>query len=86
MVLPRVHDRLGAHYLPFVTLYGMRMFYALAGVLVGAGFALALYLKLPFSAGAWFTATVLLVFAVLGRLGVSRELARPGPNAPAEQP
>jgi len=69
---------LGAHYLPFVTLYGMRMFYALAGVLVGAGFVLALYLSLPFSAGAWFTSAVLLVFAVLGRTGVARELAGQG--------
>ena len=66
---------LGAHYLPFVTLYGMRMFYALAGILVGGGVVLALYVRMPFSAGAWATAAVLIVFAVLGRLSVSRELA-----------
>lgn len=64
---------LGAHYLPFVTLYGMRMFYALAAMLVGAGFVLALYLPLPFSTGAWFTAAVLLCFAFLGRRA-SREV------------
>ena len=61
---------LGAHYLPFVTLYGMRMFYALAATLVGAGVVLALYLPLPFSAGAWFTAAVLVCFAFLGRRSV----------------
>jgi len=65
---------LGAHYLPFVTLYGMRMFYVLAGVLVGAGVVLALYLQLSFSAGAWFTATVLMTFAFLGRRAVSVDL------------
>jgi hypothetical protein len=57
---------LGAHYLPFVTLYGMRMFYALAAVLFSAGVVLGLYLHLQSSAGAWFTAAVLLVFAVIG--------------------
>jgi hypothetical protein len=64
---------LGAHYLPFVTLYGMRLFYALAAILVAAGVALALYLPLPFSAGAWFTAAVLTCFAFLGRRSVSAE-------------
>lgn len=58
---------LGAHYLPFVTLYGMRMFYALAAILAGAGVALALYVPLPPSGGAWFTGVVLIVFAVMGR-------------------
>jgi len=66
---------LGAHYLPFVTLYGMKMFYVLAGALVGAGFVLALYVELPFGAGAWFTAAALLGFAFLGRAQVASELA-----------
>jgi len=66
---------LGAHYLPFVTLYGMRMFYVLAGILVGTGVALALYVAMPFGTGAWFTGAVLLVFAVLGRIRVMSELA-----------
>ena len=30
----------GAHYLPFVTMYGMRTFAALAAALIGAGFAI----------------------------------------------
>lgn len=58
---------LGAHYLPFVFLYGMPMFYGLAGVLVGAGLLLALYLPGSFSVGAWLTAGVLALFAVWGR-------------------
>ena len=65
---------LGAHYLPFITLYGMRMFAFLAGILIVAGVALALYISLPFYAGAWFTAGVLFVFAFLGRNQVKREL------------
>jgi len=64
---------LGAHYLPFVTTYGMKMFYVLAGILVVGGMALALYLSLPSFAGAWFTGTVLLVFATVGGLQVRRE-------------
>lgn len=64
---------LGAHYLPFVTTYGMRMFYVLAGLLVVGGLALALWVPLPFFAGAWFAAIALLVFAVLGRFLVIRE-------------
>lgn len=66
---------LGAHYLPFVTLYGMPMFYAMAAILVGAGVALAVYLPLPFSAGAWFTAAILIGFAFLGRYIVVGEIA-----------
>lgn len=73
---------LGAHYLPFVTLYGMRVFYALAAILVGAGVVLALYLPLPFSAGAWFTAAVLIGFAFLGRRSVAAETRdAAGPSA-----
>lgn len=70
---------LGAHYLPFVTLYGMRMFYVLAGVLVGAGVVLALYLPLPMSAGAWFTAAMLGIFAFVGRHIVKAELGQQSP-------
>jgi hypothetical protein len=61
---------LGAHYLPFVFLYGMRMFYGLAAVLVGAGFVIGRFGAGPWHAGAWLTAAVLLVFAVIGRAQV----------------
>lgn len=64
---------LGAHYLPFITLYGMRMFGVLTAILVAAGVTFALYIRVPFSTGAWFTAVVLLVFAVLGRIRAEGE-------------
>lgn len=64
---PAMMILLGAHYLPFVFLYGMRIFAALAAVLVGGGILIALYWSASFSAGAWFTGAVLLVFAFLGR-------------------
>ena len=58
---------LGAHYLPFVFLYGMRMFAALAAILWAAGLALGLWVEAPFPTGAWLTAAVLLLFALCGR-------------------
>jgi len=64
---------LGAHYLPFVFLYGMPLFYALAGVLVAAGFAIGRFSPGPWHLGAWVTAVTLLAFGVVGRFLVSRE-------------
>lgn len=64
---------LGAHYLPFVFLYGMREYAVLAAFLVGAGVALALYLPPSFALGAWVTAAVLVVFAFVSRAAVARE-------------
>lgn len=64
---------LGAHYLPFVFLYGMRMFWALGGLLVGAGVLIAMYGSRSFSVGAWYTGAVLLVFAGIGRSVAQRE-------------
>ncbi len=63
----------GAHYLPFVTLYGMRMFYILAALLIFAGTGLGFYGPAVFSLGGWFTGVVLIVFAFLGRDQVLRE-------------
>lgn len=57
----------GAHYLPFITLYGMRMFGALAVVLVVAGAGLGLYGPPLFSLGGWLTGLLLFGFAFLGR-------------------
>ena len=67
---------LGAHYLPFVFLYGMRMFAVLAALLWVLGILLATHLVLGFSAGAWITGVLLLVFAVLGRAQVVKEEER----------
>ncbi|MGH7495405.1 MAG: DUF7010 family protein [bacterium] len=65
---------LGAHYLPFMFLYGMWQFGALAAVLVGAGLTIGLYLRDTFVLGGWFTAFALLLFAFIGRSVALREL------------
>ena len=63
----------GAHYLPFVTLYGMKMFSILATVLVLAGTGLAIYGPDIFSLGGWFTGAILILFAFIGRKIALRE-------------
>ena len=63
----------GAHYLPFVTLYGMRMYALLAAVLVLAGAALALYGPPVFALGAWLTGVALVVAGAAARVTVLRE-------------
>lgn len=64
---------LGAHYLPFVFLYGMRMFAVLCALLVSAGLGLALFAPPVFSAGAWVTGFVLIAFAITGLWAVRAE-------------
>ena len=64
---------LGAHYLPFIFLYGMPMFAPLSAVLAGGGLAIALYWSTSFSVGAWYTGITLLVFAAAGRVIADRE-------------
>lgn len=63
----------GSHYLPFLTLYGMKLFGFLAGILVIAGAGLALYGPPIFSLGGWLTGGVLLAFAFAGRQIVLQE-------------
>jgi hypothetical protein len=58
---------LGAHYLPFATLYGMRVFLLLAGILIATGVMIALYFSGTFSLGAWIAGLALFVFAWIGR-------------------
>ena len=70
---PAMMILLGAHYLPFVFLYGMRMFAVLAALLVGGGTLIAMYFSASFSIGAWYTGAILLVFAELGRRTVNHE-------------
>ena len=65
----------GAHYLPFITLYGMPLFGALAALLIGLALLLAHQPHLPLAVPAWITVAVLLAFAVLGLLQVRREEA-----------
>jgi hypothetical protein len=53
----------GAHYLPFVFLYGMRTFAALAASLIGAGWAIALFAPDQIVMGGWSGSAILFVFA-----------------------
>ena len=73
---PALMILLGAHYLPFAFLYGMRMFTVLAALLLGGGVIIAMYLSSSFSIGAWYTAIVLLIFAIMGKLLVDKERKR----------
>jgi hypothetical protein len=57
----------GAHYLPFATLYGMRMFLFLAGILIVMGVVIALWFSGTFSLGAWVAGLTLFAFAWMGR-------------------
>jgi uncharacterized protein DUF7010 len=64
---PAVMIALGAHYLPFIFMYGMWQFGVLAAFLIGSGVVIGLYLPSIFSLGGWLTALALLVFAFVGR-------------------
>lgn len=62
----------GAHYLPFSFLYGMRQFIPLSGLLLLAGLLIGLYAPQLAVWGGWFTGVLLLAFAFIGRF-VARE-------------
>lgn len=69
----------GAHYLPFVHLYGMWQFGILAGVLWMAGFVIGYVVPgLPFSTGGWVGGVILLGYAFLIRNTVVQERERIG--------
>jgi len=74
---PALMVLLGAHYLPFAFLYGMRMFWALAGILIAMGVVIALYFSQTFSLGAWVAGLALFVFAWIGRSIASRDASAP---------
>jgi hypothetical protein len=67
---PALMVLLGAHYLPFTFLYGMRIFIPLCALLVGGGVVIAEYFSSSFSTGAWVTGVTLFVFAWIGRMSV----------------
>jgi hypothetical protein len=73
LFFPGMMVLLGAHYIPFVFLYGMRIYAGLAALLVCGGVLFSQYSRQPFSIGAWFTAAVLLGFALSARVVVARE-------------
>jgi hypothetical protein len=54
----------GAHYLPFIFLYGMPSFAVLGGILVGAGWLLGVTGRGGFAAGGWLTGALFLVFGL----------------------
>jgi hypothetical protein len=64
---PALMIALGAHYLPFIFLYGMPEFGVLAGLLIASGFVIGLYLPVAPSFGGWLTAGVLFIFSFVGR-------------------
>ena len=70
---PALMILLGAHYLPFTFLYGMRMFIPLCAILVGAGTVVALHFAGSFSLGGWIGGLTLFIFAWIGRAVVARE-------------
>ncbi len=76
LFFPALMILVGAHYLPFVFLYGMRMFAVLAAALLGGGVLIAMNLSSNFSIGAWYTGTILLIFAVVGKSLVHNECQR----------
>jgi hypothetical protein len=70
---PALMILVGAHYLPFTFLYGMRMFLVLGAVFVGGGVVIALYFAGSFSLGGWIGGLTLLIFAGIGRATVQAE-------------
>ena len=54
---------IGAHYLPFSFLYGMKQFIALGAIMLAAGLLIGLYTSAYAILGAWFTAGLLAVFS-----------------------
>lgn len=56
---------IGAHYLPFSFLYGMRQFVALGATMLVSGLAIGLYAPGLATVGAWYTAGLLCAFGVL---------------------
>lgn len=73
LFFPALMILVGAHYLPFEFLYGMRMFTVLAAILIAAGVLIEMYFPASFTLGAWVGGIALFVFAWIGRATVQRE-------------
>jgi hypothetical protein len=74
----------GAHYLPFVTLYGQPAFYGVAAVMVGAGFVLPMLRPDSFALGGWLGGAMLVLTGVM--LGILHARERAGRPRPAHSP
>jgi hypothetical protein len=59
---------IGVHYMPFIYLYGMWEFALLSALLIGGGVAFGILVSDTFIIGGWYTAVVLLLFAVFVQL------------------
>jgi hypothetical protein len=66
----------GAHYLPFIFLYGMPQFGILAAFLITSGAGIGLFGADIFSLGGWISAITLIIFAFIGRGIILREERR----------
>ena len=69
---PAMMVLVGARYLPFATLYGMRSFLVLGAALISSGIAIALYLPGNFSLGGWVGGVILLVLPAAGYIEMRR--------------
>jgi len=69
---PAVMILVGAHYLPFMFLYGMRSFGILAAALMAGGIGIGLGAGESFELGGWVTAALFLTFAVWAGLAHGR--------------
>jgi hypothetical protein len=70
---PALMILVGAHYLPFAFLYGMRAFMLLGAILVSSGVVIAHYFSRSFSLGGWVGGLTLFVFAWILRTIVRQE-------------
>jgi hypothetical protein len=78
LFFPALMVLLGAHYFPFATLYGMRMFLFLGGILIAAGVGIRhVWFSETFSLGAWIGGLALFVFAWIGRSIATSEASAP---------
>src|SRR5215469_14871175 len=82
LFFPALLVLLGAHYLPFASLYGMRMFLFLAGILIAISVVVARYFSGMFSVGAWSGGLALFVFAWIGRSIATGEASPASTNSP----
>ena len=62
---PALMVLLGAHYLPFVFLYGMRTYAVLCALLVTGGVLLGTVFPAGFTAGGWLTGATLAAFGIV---------------------
>jgi hypothetical protein len=71
---PALMILVGAHYLPFTFLYGMRIFIPLSAILAGGGVVIALYLPGTFSLAGWIGGLTLFIFSWIGRVSARNDL------------